>query len=42
MQDPLFGGWAELKTNDEVQTHDGKMWINLPGQCTLVFEQTAM
>jgi hypothetical protein len=43
-QAPEFGGWHELKTNAgrTVDTHEGFMWINLPGQCTLVFEQTAM
>ena len=44
MQDPQFGGWGELRTNvgGTVNTHDGKMYISLPQQCTLVFEQTEL
>jgi len=39
--DPAFGGWDGVMTNggETKHSHDGKLWLNLPGQCTLIFEQ---
>lgn len=39
--DPAFGGWDGVKTNDgrPMVSHEGKLWLNLPGQSTLVFRQ---
>ena len=40
-QDVKYGGWEGLKDNSgEIKhSHDGRLWLNLPGQCTLVFRQ---
>ena len=40
-QDAAYGGWDGARTNAEgiLHSHDGKLWINLPGQTTLVFKQ---
>jgi len=40
-QDERFGGWEGVKSNagETKPSYDGKLWINLPGQCTLVFKQ---
>ena len=41
--DPAFGGWDGVKTNDGgalLVSQDGKLWLNLPGQCTLIIKQT--
>jgi hypothetical protein len=39
--DPEFGGWDGVKTNGggPKPSYDGKLWLNLPGQCTLIFQQ---
>lgn len=41
MQDAAYGGWEGVRTNAEgvLHAHDGKLWINVPGQTTLVFKQ---
>mmetsp|Transcript_3793 Transcript_3793/g.10743 ORF Transcript_3793/g.10743 Transcript_3793/m.10743 type:complete len:283 (-) Transcript_3793:353-1201(-) len=40
-QDVAYGGWDGAKTNDAgiTKSYDGKLWLNLPGQCTLIFAQ---
>jgi hypothetical protein len=42
-QDAAYGGWEGARTNAEgvLHSHDGKLWINMPGQTTLVFRQEA-
>mmetsp|Transcript_17726 Transcript_17726/g.38442 ORF Transcript_17726/g.38442 Transcript_17726/m.38442 type:complete len:129 (+) Transcript_17726:1025-1411(+) len=40
-QSAAYGGWDGWKTNDEVSAHDGRIYISLPEQCTLIFEQIA-
>ena len=43
LQDAAYGGWEGVRTNIEgvLHSHDGKLWVNLPGQTTLVFTQEA-
>ena len=43
LQDAAYGGWEGMRTNTEgvLHSHDGKLWVNLPGQTTLVFQQEA-
>jgi hypothetical protein len=38
---PEFGGWEGALTNGGgvKETYDGKMWMNLPGQCCLIYRQ---
>lgn len=40
-QTPELGGWEGTVSNagEPKPSHDGKLWINLPPQCTLVFKQ---
>ncbi|KAK9822655.1 hypothetical protein WJX81_004831 [Elliptochloris bilobata] len=42
-QDAAYGGWEGVRTNagGVLHSHDSKLWINLPGQTTLVFKQEA-
>ena len=39
--DPQFGGWEGVKSNGDGLLHspDGKLYINLPAQATLIFKQ---
>ena len=38
-QDVAYGGWEGWKSNKGrvVNVHEGKAWISIPEQCTLVF-----
>jgi len=42
-QGAAYGGWEGARTNagGVLRAHDGKLWINVPGQTTLVFRQEA-
>ena len=41
IHDSTFGGWEGVRTNGggPKLLYDGKLWLNLPGQCTLMFQQ---
>jgi 1,4-alpha-glucan branching enzyme len=37
-----YGGCADWKTNKGIlKSHEGKLWLNIPGQCTLVFKEVS-
>lgn len=38
-QDAKYGGSPTWVSNDVVTAHDGKIWINLPAQCTIMLVQ---
>jgi len=43
-QDAAYSGekkWDSNYAEDGVHTHDGKLWLNIPPSCTMMFAQTA-
>jgi 1,4-alpha-glucan branching enzyme len=39
-QDVKYGGWDGWVHNvGQLSSHDGKLWLNIPGQCTMFFLQ---
>lgn len=41
-QDAAYGGDTHYHSNSgEIQVHDGKIYLNIPPQCTLMLRQVA-